>query len=90
MRGLRETYHRLRNYFGRTRWYSLVMVLECKLVSVHLEIVLIFMQDRCTVAPNVPWAQKSFWRNPMVVLGDEAQVEAHLGLFGDSVTLDAR
>jgi hypothetical protein len=22
MRGLRETYHRLRNYFGRTRWNS--------------------------------------------------------------------
>jgi hypothetical protein len=27
---------------------------------------------------------------PMVLLGDEAQVEAHFGLFGDSVTLDAR
>jgi hypothetical protein len=26
----------------------------------------------------------------MVVLGDDAQVEAHFGPFGDSVNLDAR
>ena len=48
------------------------MMLECKLVSVHLEIVLIFTQDRCTVAPNIPLAQKSFWTHLMVVLGDES------------------
>jgi hypothetical protein len=28
--------------------------------------------------------------HPMVLLGDEAQVEAHFGLFGDSVNLDSR
>jgi hypothetical protein len=28
--------------------------------------------------------------HPMVLLVDEAQVEAHLGLFGDSANLDAR
>jgi hypothetical protein len=27
---------------------------------------------------------------PMVLLGDEAQVEAHFGPFGDSVNLDSR
>jgi hypothetical protein len=27
-------------------------------------------------APNVPLAQKSFWTHPMVLLGDEARVEA--------------
>ena len=27
---------------------------------------------------------------PMVLLGDEAQVEAHFGPFGDSAYLDAR
>jgi hypothetical protein len=27
---------------------------------------------------------------PMVLLGDEAQVEAHFGLFGGSTNLDAR
>jgi hypothetical protein len=26
----------------------------------------------------------------MILLGDEAQVEAHLGLFGDSASLEAR
>ena len=26
--------------------------------------------------PNVPYAQKSFWTHPMVLLGDEAQVES--------------
>jgi hypothetical protein len=27
-------------------------------------------------APNVPYAQKSFWTHPMVIIGDEAQGEA--------------
>jgi hypothetical protein len=58
--------------------------------SVHLEIVLNLTQDRCTVAMNVPQAQKSFWTHPMVLLGDEAQVEARFSLFGDSANLDER
>ena len=37
---------------------------------------------RCKIgaqfAPNVPWAQKLFWTHPMVLHGDEAQVEALL------------
>ena len=40
--------------------------------------------------PNVPEAQKSFWTHSMVPLGDEAQVEAHFGLFEDCANLDAR
>ena len=47
--GLHQTYHQLRNHFGRTRWYSLVTRLKWKLISVHLEIVLIFRQDKCMV-----------------------------------------
>jgi hypothetical protein len=47
--GLRQTYHWLRNRFRCTRWYSEVMRLKQKLISVHLEIVLILTQDRCTV-----------------------------------------
>ena len=47
--GLRQTYHRLRNHFGRTRWYPYVTRLKCKLVSACLEIVLVLTQDRCTV-----------------------------------------
>jgi hypothetical protein len=40
--------------------------------------------------PNVPFAQKSFWTHPMVLLGDEAQVEAGIGAYADSGNLDAR
>jgi hypothetical protein len=46
---LRQTYHRLRNHFGRTQWYSSVMRLKGKLDSVHLEIVLILTQDMCMI-----------------------------------------
>jgi hypothetical protein len=46
---LRQTYHRHRNRFGCTQWYSKVMRLKWKLDSVHLEIVLIMTLDRCTV-----------------------------------------
>ena len=43
-------YHRLGNHFGRTRWISLVMLVIWNLVSVHLDTVLVSMQDRCTVS----------------------------------------
>jgi hypothetical protein len=46
---LRQTYHRLSNRFGRTRWYSLMMTLKRKLILIHLKIVLILTQDKCTV-----------------------------------------
>jgi hypothetical protein len=42
-------YHRLKNYFERTQWYSYVTRLKWKLVSIRLEMVLILTQDRCTV-----------------------------------------
>ena len=35
-------------------------------------------------------AQKPFWTHPMILLGDEAQVEARFYPFGDSGNLDAR
>jgi hypothetical protein len=47
--GLRRTYHRVRNNFRCTQWYSEVMRLKQKLISVCLEIVLILTQDTCTV-----------------------------------------
>jgi hypothetical protein len=40
--------------------------------------------------PNITNAQKSFWMHPMVLLGDEAQVEARFDPFMDSANLDAR
>ena len=49
MHGFCQMYHQLRNHFRRTRWYSLVTRLKWKLVLVHLEVVRIWMQDRCMV-----------------------------------------
>ena len=49
MHGLHQTYHRLRNHFGHTQWYFMVMRLQWKLDSVCLDIVLILAQARCTV-----------------------------------------
>jgi hypothetical protein len=36
---------------------------------------------------NIPKARKSFWLHPMVLLADEARVEAHFGPFGGSAKL---
>jgi hypothetical protein len=47
--GLRQMYHRLGNHFERTRWYSYVTWVKWKVVSIHLETMLISTQDRCTV-----------------------------------------
>jgi hypothetical protein len=41
-------------------------------------------------APNVPRTWKTFLAHPMVLLGEFGQVEAHFGLFRDSVNLGAR
>jgi hypothetical protein len=46
---LRRTYHRLRNHFGCIRWNSLVTWVMWNLVSVHLDKVLVSVQDRCMV-----------------------------------------
>jgi hypothetical protein len=61
-----------------------------KLVSIHLEIVLISAQDRGTVCTNVPWAWRSFWAHPKVLIGDVGQVEGRFGPFGYSINLSAR
>jgi hypothetical protein len=66
------------------------MFVEWKLVSVHLEIVLVLAQDQCTICANVPQAWKSFQAHLMVLLGDVGQVEARFSLFGDSINLKAR
>jgi hypothetical protein len=52
--GLRLMYHRHGNRFGHTRWYSYVMYVNWKLVSVRLDIVLVSAQDRCTVCAERP------------------------------------
>ena len=59
------------------------------LILVRLETVLVSVQDRCTVCAKHTMAHKLFWTHPMVLLGDEAQVEAPFGPLGDSANLDA-
>jgi hypothetical protein len=60
------------------------------LVLVRLETVFVLVQYRCTVCAEHTIGSKSFWTHPMILLGDEAQVEACLSPFGDSGNLDAR
>ena len=61
-----------------------------KLVSVRLEIVLVSVQDRCTVCAKRTIGSDIAFNAPMVILGDEAQVEARFSPCGDSGNLDAR
>ena len=60
------------------------------LILIRLEMVLVSLQDRCAVCAKHTMSQKSFWTDQMVLLGDEAQVQARFGLFRDSTSLDAR
>ena len=59
-------------------------------VSDRLEIVLVSVQDRCTVCAKHTIGLDIVFNAPMVLLGDKAQVEACFSLFGDSANLDAR
>ena len=60
------------------------------LILVRMEIVLVSMQDRCMVCAKRSIGLDIVFNAPMVLLGDEAQVESHFGPFGDSANLDAR
>ena len=54
-----------------------------------LELVLVSVQDRCMVCAKRTLGQETILDAPMVLLGDEAQVQARFGLFRDSTSLDA-
>ena len=66
------------------------MLVLCELVSFRLEIVLVSIQDRCTVCSKSTIGLDIVFNAPMVLLGDEAQLEAHFSPRGDSANLDAR
>jgi hypothetical protein len=60
------------------------------LVSVHLEMVLVSVQDRC-----MGWAKHTIGSEfildaPDCLLGDEAQVDARFILFRDNANFEAR
>jgi len=57
------------------------------LVSVRLEIVLVSVQDRCTVCAKRTIGLDIVFTTSMVLLGEEAQVEAHFSPCGDSGNL---
>ena len=59
-------------------------------VSVRLEMVLVSVQDKCTICAKRTIGLETVLDALMVLLGDEAQVEAHFGVFRDSASLDAR
>ena len=61
-----------------------------ELVSFCLEIVLVSVQDRCMVCAKRTIGLDVVFNAPMVLQGDEVQVEARFSPFGDSVNLDAR
>ena len=61
-----------------------------KLVLVRLEIVLVSVQDRCAVCAKRTIGLDDVINAPMLLLGDEAQVDAHFSPCGDSANLDAR
>ena len=61
-----------------------------KLVLVRLEMVLVSVQDRCTVCAKRTIGSEIISDAPMGLLGDEAQVKARFSLFGDSANLDTR
>ena len=60
------------------------------LVSDRMEIVLVSVEDMCTVYAKRTMGSDIIFNALMVLLGDEAQVEAPLSPFGDSANLDAR
>jgi hypothetical protein len=60
------------------------------LILVCLGIVLVLVQDRCMVCAKGTIGSESFWTPAMVLIGDEAQVEARFSPFGDSANLDPR
>ena len=59
-------------------------------VSVRLEVVLVSVQDRCTVCAKRTIGLGTILDALMVLQGDEAQVQAHFGVFRDSASLHAR
>jgi hypothetical protein len=64
--------------------------LKWKLGSVRLEIVLLLMQDWCTVCVERTVGSEIDWRQPMELLGDAGHVESLFDSFRDNVTVSAR
>ena len=64
--------------------------LKWKLVLVLSDIVLILMQDRCTVRVQHTLGSEIILTHLMELLGDMGYVGSHFFLFGGSVSVSAR
>ena len=60
------------------------------LVSIHLEIVLVLVQHRCTVCAEHTIGSEIILDKPMELLGDVGHVEPRFDPFGDSDSVGAR
>ena len=58
-------------------------------VSDRLEIVFVLVQDMCMVCAKRTIGSDIVFNVPMVLLGEEAQLEAPFSPFGDSANIDA-
>ena len=64
-----------------------MMWVMLNLVLIRLETVLVSVQDRCMVCAKRTVGSETILDAPMVLLGDEAQVQVCFGLFRDSTSL---
>ena len=64
--------------------------LKWKLVSFLSDIVLILMQDRCSVCVERTIGLEIIWTHLMELLGDVGHVESHFFIIGDRVSFGAR
>ena len=56
----------------------------------HLETVLVSVQDRCTVCAERTIGSEIVLEHPMELLGDVGQGQSRFGLLGDNVGVGAR
>jgi hypothetical protein len=67
-----------------------VMWVMWNLISVRLDMVLVSVQDRCTVCTERTMSSKIVLDKPEEHLGDMGHVESHFDPFGDCVSIGAR
>ena len=90
MHSLRQMHHRLRNYFGCTRWYTDVTWVKWILISVYFEIVLVSTQNRSTICAERTIGSEISLVHLIVLLGDVGEVDVRFSPFRDSVNFNAR
>jgi hypothetical protein len=61
-----------------------------ELCSVHLKIVLILTQDRCTVCTEHTIGSQIVWDAPDGLVSDMGRVESRFSPFGDNVSVSAK